>query len=187
MISRKVLAVDRIASLLLALALIAGGAAAVWWWSGRSGLGQSLDTAPVTDVTAAAWWPAAAAAAGLVLALLGLRWLAAHVRRTTVSSLALRGSGRGGRLDVDTGRVASAAASAYADTLGVRSARGTVLRDRGQLVVRIVATIDRDADLADLAERADRVAADLATVLERPELRCSVELRVARTPVSLGR
>ncbi|GAB3996531.1 Asp23/Gls24 family envelope stress response protein [Nocardioides marmoraquaticus] len=187
MITRTVLAVDRLATLLLSLALLAGGAAAIWWWTGTSGLPRTLSTGPVTDVTDAAWFPAAAAATGLVLALLGLRWLTAHVRRTTVPSLHLRGSGRQGRLQVDTSRVAAAAAAAYADTLGVRSARGRVVRDRGQLVVRISATIDRDADLALLAEQADRVATELAGVLERPELRCSVELKVAGVTSALAR
>lgn len=187
MITRTVLAVDRLATLVLSLALLAGGAGAVWWWTGTSGLPDTLGTTIVSDVTGAAWFPAAAAAAGVVLVLLGLRWLAAHVRRTTVASLHLRGSGRQGRLQVDTSRVAAAAAASYADTLGVRSARGRVLRDRGQLVVRISATIDRDADLALLAEQADRVATELAGVLERPELRCSVELRVAGVTSALAR
>ena len=187
MITRTVLLVDRVATLLLGLALVAGGALAIWWWTGPSALTGTLDLAPVQRVVDAGWWPAAAGIGGVALALVGLRWLAVHVRRATVPRLQLSGSGRGGRLEVDTGRMANAAAESYAATPGVRSARGRVVRDRGQLVVRVSATVDRDADLAELAREADRLAADLHQVLDRPDLRCSVELRVAGLAATLSR
>ena len=116
---------------------------------------------------------------GLLLALLGLRWIAAHLGRPTVSRLHLTGSGSGGRLDARAAKVAGAAADALADTIGVRSARGTVVRDRGQLVARLTATLEPDADLGVVARQADLVSAQLRQVLDRDDVRCSVELRVA--------
>lgn len=186
--SRTVRVIDRLATLLVALVLLGVGAAALWWWSGRSSLPGTVDTASVDDVLAAAWWPAVTLVAGLVLVLLGLRWLLAHARRSTVDKLHLPGSGDAGRLEVAGSGIADAAAEAFADTLGVRSASGRVVDDRGQLVLRISATIESDADLTRLAERADVVAADLARALDRPDLRCSVELSTARLPaLPLGR
>ncbi|ROR92320.1 hypothetical protein [Nocardioides aurantiacus] len=179
MTSRRTLFVDRVATLLLSLLLLAGGAAAAYWWSGRSPFGDRLDLAVVRDAVEAAWFPWVAALVGIVLALLGLRWILAHLGRPTVSRLHLSGSGSGGRLDVNAGQVAGAAADALADTIGVRSARGTVVRDRGQLVARLTATIEPDADLGVVARQADLVSAQLREVLDRDDVRCSVELRVA--------
>lgn len=178
MISRRTLVLDRAVTLVLSVALLAGGGLAVWWWSGTSGLAEQVDLGPAESTLAAVWWPAVAALVGLVLVLVGLRWLLAHLGGGQVPTLHLRGSGEGGRLEVDPSRVAAAAAAAFADTAGVRSARGRIVRDRGQLVARISATIELDADLAGLAHRADEVSADLDRALGRQDLYCSVELRV---------
>ncbi|SDS50282.1 hypothetical protein SAMN04488570_2022 [Nocardioides scoriae] len=187
MTSRRTLFLDRVATLLLALLLVAGGAAAAYWWSGRSSLPGTLDTGAVRDVVDAAWFSWIAALVGLVLILLGLRWIAAHLGRPTVSKLHLKGSGSQGRLDVAGSKVAGAAASALADTIGVRSARGTVVRDRGQLVAKLTAVIEPEADLRVVARQADIVSAQLRQVLEREDVRCSVEIRVATFARSLAR
>lgn len=187
MISRFTLAVDRVATLVLALLLLAAGALGAWWWTGRSSLPGTLRSGSAEDLIAQAWWPVASAVVGVILVLLGLRWIAAHLNRQKVSNLRLRGSGPKGRLDVVGTKVAGAAADAFSDTLGVRSARGVVVRDRGQLVARISAVIEPEADLALLARQADTVSAQLAQALERDDLRCSVNLRVAGRPRRLPR
>lgn len=177
--SRTTVAVDRVILVLLGLLLLAGGAGAAYWWSGRSGLADEVDLSPAGDVASTGWWPVALGAVSLVLILVGLRWIGAHLRRGIVPDLAVSGSDRTGRLRVTTSRLAAAAAEAFQDSMGVRSASGRVVDDRGQLVVRISATIDKDADLAALARRADEVAHDLATMTGRQDLSCSVELKVA--------
>ena len=187
MTSRRTLLLDRAATLLLALALLAGGAAAAYWWSGRSPFADTLDLSAATDVTEASWFGGVAALVGVVLALLGLRWILAHLGRPTVSRLHLSGSGAGGRLGVHAGQVAGAAADALEDTIGVRSARGTVVRDRGQLVARLTATIEPDADLGVVARQADLVSAQLREVLDRDDVRCSVEIRVAARSRGIAR
>lgn len=187
MISRATLAVDRFATLLLALALIAGGALGIWWWTGDSSLPTRSDTGQLQDLVGQSWWPWASAIAGLVLILLGVRWIASHVRTTKVKRLNLKGSGSEGRLGVDGTRVAGAAADAFTDTLGVRSAKGSVRHDRGQIVANLSATIEPEADLHQVAEQADLVSAELAQVLGREDLRCSVELTVARIAKPLER
>lgn len=191
MTTRKTLFIDRLATLLLALALLAGGLAALWWWSGRTLGGvtpaDEARNSAVSDALDASWSGWAAAAVGVVLVLVGLRWILAHLRSHTVSRLRLDGSGSEGRLEVAGPKVVGAAADAYADTFGVRSASGTVVRDRGQLVARIRATIEPEADLALLARRADEVAAQLGQALERDDVRCRVLLRVAARGRSLPR
>lgn len=187
MISRRTLLLDRAATLLLALSLIAAGLAASYWWSGRSPLPDRLDLTAVSDVVGSAWFPWVAALVGLLLALVGVCWIAAHLGRPTVSRLHLTGSGAGGRLDVGASKVAGAAADALGDTIGVRSTRGTVVRDRGQLVARLTATLEPDADLGAVARQADLVSAQLRQVLDRDDVRCSVELRVAARGPGLAR
>lgn len=180
MISRPIMALDRVATLVLSLALLTLGLLGIWWWTGTGPLPTKSSTTPVQDVVATGWWPWASALLGLLLVYLGIRWLAAHLSRSTVTELQLRGSGKQGTLIVTAGKVTDAAAESFADTLGVRSAKGTMIRDRGQLVAKITAVVEAYADLPAIAKQADRVAAEFAHVLGRDDLRCRVELRVAR-------
>lgn len=183
MTTRKTLLIDRITTFVLALAFIAAGATAIWWWSGRSLNGTTLpatsNATSAIDLVDQTWFAWTAAIVSVVVALVALRWIAAHLTPNKVSQLRLGSSGTTGRLDANASKVAGAAADAYADTLGVRSAKGSVIRDRGQLVARIDATIEPDSDLALLSRRADEVSSQLKTVLERDDLRCSLHLKVA--------
>ncbi|MGL5817902.1 MAG: hypothetical protein ACRCYR_10090 [Phycicoccus sp.] len=184
---RRTVALDRVAVLLTGLLLLAVGVAGLVWWRGDLGLSGPVDTTVVTDATEQPWWPWAVGAAGVLLVALGLRWLAAHLRSSRVGDLRLPGSGPQGRLTADVGPVARAAGESLAATPGVRSARGGVDRDRGRLVAHLRATIEPDADLAAVAAASDRVAADLRTVLQRDDIRCRVDLRVAQHGRNLPR
>ena len=180
MTSRATVAVDRFAALVVAVVLIAGGAAAItWWFHLVGGLPGSIDVSALTDATTRSWWPWAAAVVGLLLVVLGLRWLVAHLPRRSVSHLTLPGSARSGRLRVAAGPLAAAAAASLATADGVTSSSGRVRRERGQLVAALKATITPDADLGAVAQAADRTARDLAGVLERDDVRCVVRLHVA--------
>ncbi len=187
MTSRKLLLLDRVATFLLALVLLALAGMAIWWFTGTSPLPERTKTAALQEVVDQQWWPWAAAAAGVVLILLGLRWLLAHLSSPRVSRLTLRGSHPGGKLAIDASRAASAAAQAFAATPGVRSAKGQIVKDRGRMVATVSAVIEPEADLPLLAAGADQVSADLAEVLGRDDLRCSVQLRVATRGRSLAR
>ena len=180
MISRATVAADRFAAFVVAVVLIAGGAAAItWWFHLVAGLPRTIDVSAVQDATTRSWWPWATAVVGLLLVVVGLRWLVAHVRRAPVSHLTLPGSDRSGRLRVATRPLAAAAAASLAAADGVTSSSGQVRRERGQLVAALKATITPDADLEAVAEAADQAARDLARVLERDDVRCVVRLRVA--------
>jgi len=178
--SRAVIGLDRFAAFVVGVVLVAVGALAVLWWLGPFGwMPDSLDTSPLTDTTSESWWPWVCGAVALVLLVVGLRWLLAHLPTRRVSDLTLPGSRSDGKLRAAAGPVAKAAADVLAATPGVRSAGGRVLHERGQLVARLDATVEAEADLAVIADAADSVAAQVARVLERDDLHCQVQLKVA--------
>jgi len=180
--SRAVVAWNRVVTLLLGLVLLALGAAAVLWWLGTfPGWPTQLHTDQVTQATQQPWWPWAAGGAGLVLALLGLRWLASHLPDRGVTTITLPGSSRAGRLDAQVRPIASAAAEAFALTPGVRSARGVIQEERGQVIAKLRATVEPHVDLQLVAAAADRVSADLRQVMQRDDIVCQVNLAVARS------
>ncbi|WP_432574307.1 hypothetical protein [Kineococcus sp. SYSU DK005] len=184
--SRSVLALDRLVALVVGLVLIALGLAAAAWYPGWlarlwPAAPRELQLRTATDAFAASWWGWAAGAAGVVLVLLALWWLLAHLPRRGVGTLPLPGSARGARLLIDPDGPVDTAADVLAGTPGVRSARGRVLRDRGRLVVDVRATVEPDADLAEVVAAADAVTGDLRHVLGREDARARVRLSVART------
>ncbi len=178
--SRVTLAVDRLVTVVVALALIVAGVVGVAWWSGRIvRLPARLDLSGLGWLPRQPWWPWALGALGVLLVLLGLRWLVGHLPDRGVSHLNLTGSNPGGKLMVEARTVASTAAEVLQDTPGIRLARGRLQRDRGQLVARLDATIEPGADLKLVAAAADEVSAQLCQLLQRDDLHCRVQLRTA--------
>ncbi|WP_432561744.1 alkaline shock response membrane anchor protein AmaP [Kineococcus sp. SYSU DK003] len=183
--SRAVLGLDRFLALLAGIVLLVAGAATAAWGAGWlvrvwSRSPQTLQLQTASDTFTTAWWPWAVGIAGAVSALLGLWWLLAHLPRRGVGPLSLPGSGRAGRLLIDPSGAASTAAEVLQETFGVRSASSRVVRDRGQLVVELKATVEPDADLTSVVAATDDVAADLQQVLGRDDARARVRLAVAR-------
>lgn len=185
--SRAVIAFDRIAASFVALLLIVAGLAGLAWWRGNLGLSGPLDSSALVDQTTQPWWAWVAGLLGAALVLLGLRWLAGHVITRGVGQVRLPGTGKQGRLTAQVKPVAQAAAEVLEHTDGVRSVRGTINRDRGQLVARLTATIEPQADLAVVTAAADAVSADLKKVLAREDLHCLVNLRVAHRGRQMSR
>ncbi|MFC4071790.1 hypothetical protein [Actinoplanes subglobosus] len=168
---RLVLGLDRTVTLVLGSALIAAGIVLVF----RPGLRPRLDAVALHSATGQPWWPWACA----LLAITGVWWLLAHLPRPTIAALLLPGSGQPGRLLLDPRGPATLAAEILAETPGVRSAHGRVLRDRGQIVVVINAVAEPHANLDDIADAADAVTADLHAVLDRDDVTARVNLAVA--------
>ncbi|MDC7123125.1 hypothetical protein OMK64_16460 [Cellulomonas fimi] len=188
---RSVLAVDRVLLLLLGLVLVVAGVAAVGWQVGF--LSDVWPSAPdrlavdTETVTQTSGYPVLLALAGVLLVGLGLWWLVAHLPRRSVGALRLPAGDRAGRLTVDPGPAVATAAEVLAEASDVRAARGSVLRDRGELVVRLRATVDPGADLPAVVAACDRVLADLARVLPSDRLRSRVEISVLREPAAAPR
>jgi hypothetical protein len=184
--SRALVSLDRNVTFVLGLLLIAGGVLVIGWnYDLFSWLPSSVSVTPVMDVTKKGWWAGALAAAAVLLFLLGLRWLVAHLPgRSKVSKLALPGSAAEGRLNVDAGSAVSAACAALEARHDVRSAKGDVRRDRGQLVIDMRATLEPRCDLAEVATAIDDATATLTRSLERSDLHCRARLDVATSDKS---
>jgi len=179
--SRSVIALDRVVTAVLGLALIAAGVLAIgWFFAWWTWLPEQVDGSAALRTTGEEWWPWLLAAAAVLLVLLGLYWLLAHAPGRRVSSLQLPGSGSAGRLSVDAGGAVSAACAELAGRHDVRSAKGQVRRDRGQLVIDISAVLEPRTDLADVAAAVDRAATALTGSLERPDVHYRVRLDVGR-------
>ena len=181
---RSTLAFDRVLVLLLGLVLLVVGVAAVGWQVGFletvwPDVPSSLDV-DSGRLTGASSYPLLAGIVGVALVLIGLWWLLAHLPRRSVGSLRLPSGDQPGRLVVDPGPAVSTAAEVLAEDPIIRSARGAILADRGELVVRLRATVDPDSDLDDAVAACDRVLSDLAHVLPADQLRSRVELSVLR-------
>ena len=181
---RSILAFDRVLVVLLGLVLIVLGVAAVGWQAGF--LGSVWADVPdeisvdSTTVTEASSFAVVAGVVGAALIVVGLCWLVAHLPRRSVGSLRLPSGEQPGRLVVDPGPAVATAAEVLADDPLIRSAKGAVLADRGENVVRLRATVDPEADLGEVVAACDRVLADLAHVLPADQLRSRVELSVLR-------
>lgn len=178
--TKQLRGVDRTVTALVGSVLFGLGAMAILWRLDIVlDLPRSIDTERVTDVLATSWWPWASGVVGMVLVLLGLRWLGAHLPSAGVGELNLPGTGATGRLRFNATSAASAAAQQLSQHPAVRSAKGKVRRDRGQLDVAINATVDPAADLRELAQDTDQIVADLARVMGRHDLYGRVRLKIS--------
>jgi hypothetical protein len=177
--SRATVGLDRLMTLVMGIVFISGGLLVLNWYYGWWGsLPESLDTDRALRVTSTVWWPWALAGAAILLFLLGVRWLVAHTPPGRVTELGLPGSGSEGRLEVDASGAVQAACENLQTRHDVRSAKGTVRRDRGQLLVDIRAVLEPHGDLRDIASAIDATTATLVNCLERPDLHCRVRLAI---------
>lgn len=179
--SRFTLAIDRVVALVIGLVLLVAGAyALIWWQGGLLSLPTRLHTSALNGVTNDSWWPWAAGAGGVILAVIGLRWLAAHLPRRALPAFRLPGSAANGRLDVESSAIADAAARELGDIPGVRSVRARLVQDRGQDVLSMRGQIDSDADLVALGHATDLVSRHVAEAAARDDLQCRIQLGVHR-------
>lgn len=191
--SRRTVLLDRIALLLVGLALIALGVTGLLWWLAVDrnvpvgSWAPRLSTAGLREYLHTPWWPWAIGGAGLVLVLLGLRWLLAHLLRNGIDELRLDGSGPSGQLVAAGSPIMAAAAQWIRQTPGVRSATGRFEVDRGTPVARLDVTVEPRADLARVGAACATVNRDISAVLRRPDVRCLVVVDVARRGRALPR
>lgn len=176
---------DRAATLVAGLVLIAIGAAAFVWDRGL-GLNWSdhPDTGRVLHFLRSDWVPWAAGVGGALVVILGLGWLAAHARRRRVGRLPLEATGPSGTPPaspaVDVGAIASVAATELARRPDVVGCRGKAVRDRRQLVVELTPTLSAQADLAAVAAAAEHAAANVHSALGRNDVHVRIAARVRR-------
>ncbi|MBB5790458.1 hypothetical protein [Jiangella mangrovi] len=179
--NRAAAGAERIAVLVVGLALLVLGAGAAAWE--RDCIPDAVDAVDQLDVSALldrtdeSWWSWAVGLLGLLLVVIGLLWLRAHARRRSLGRLKLPGTGRGGALEADSGALLDAASAALDETPGVTARGGRVWRDQREVVAELRAALDPGADLDEVADAADRAAAVLSTSLgPQAPARCRVLL-----------
>ncbi|NIZ92445.1 hypothetical protein [Kineococcus rubinsiae] len=186
------LALDRVLVLLLGLVLLVGGVATALWGAGRLPAAvtapEELRTGALTRAFDASWWTAAAAVGGVVLALLGIRWLVGHLPARAGGTVALTGSAPGRRLALDLDSPVSVAADVLGTTAGVRSARGSLSRGpRGGRIVTLRAVVEPTADIPAVVTAAEGVCEDVLGVIGRTDVQARVQVAVARRARGLPR
>lgn len=160
-------ALDRLAALVAGVALVGLGAALLLWNTDVVEQFPETVTAPgLVSATDMAWWPWALAGAGLVCALLAIRWLFSHTPASSAGTLRLADPEGLGRVSIDLGSLADAAAAHLAARPDVSSAKGKAVVERGVRTIELTVKARSVEDLAALVAAANEVSAELARSLE---------------------
>ncbi|OBB58241.1 hypothetical protein A5757_17245 [Mycobacterium sp. 852013-51886_SCH5428379] len=157
--TRSAVALDRLVVALAGLALVAGGAGALWWALGPRAADPLVLGSAATAVDQT-WWPWAAGGVGVLIILVGLRWLAAHHRPPRTRTLDI---GRG--MTADVASVADAAAVALEARPDVVAAGARSVTERGVPTVMLTATVAARAGLPAAVAAVDQVSATVEDML----------------------
>lgn len=159
--------IDRIAAFVLgSLLLIVGVAMVIWTTHLIDGTPAYLTAPGLVLAAQTAWWPWAVTAAGILLVVLGLRWLATHRPARRAGNLTLADSNlTDGCLSADLGSLADAAAAELRERPAIRSASGKAVIDRGKPSIHLDVTAAGTDTLAHAAAAADEVAATAVGML----------------------
>lgn len=165
--TRLALTFDRLMTALVGLGLVAVGLGAVGWQNGRVAGGRSVSFAVVVDAAQAGWWPWAIGACGILLIVLGLRWLFAHRPARKASRIRLESPHAEpfSPNTADATSVAHAAATVLASDPVVLKATGAATLDKSTPTVTLTATVNARHGLHAGARAADAVARDVALML----------------------
>ncbi|MDN3242457.1 hypothetical protein [Glycomyces tritici] len=180
-------AIDRPAAAVIGLLLLAGGAAVVDWRFDLAGVWNRLDTDTVHSTVDADWFPWAALAAAVVLAVFALWWLVSRLPRRTEGRVALAGTGSD-RVDLDVRSVAPRLRTDLERHAPVDRVTSRRFEIRGGQLVRLHAHVDPRADGASLIKATGDLAASVATAFPDGEVTVRVIVdgpkreRARRTP-----
>lgn len=143
---------DRFLVGLLGLALLTGAGLFIAWMLRVLDPGDEIETDPVLALSEEIWWPWALAALGVLLVLLGARWLLAQAPRAAATDVRLPGSGHGGRFTASLGPVLKTAEEALA---------------RHPLITKVsTSTQDHDERIGVVVDVTMRADAPLSTVVD---------------------
>jgi hypothetical protein len=177
--SRSSTALDRTATLIVGLCLIAVGAAAIIWNTSWLPHIPETITAPGLALSARSWWwPWAVTAAGIALVFLGLRWLASHSLARRAHTIALTGSGENGTITANLAAIATATAHHLQADPSVHSAKATAIMDRGRRTLDITATTASVTDVPAAVAAADQVCCEAITMLGDDTVATRARIRV---------
>lgn len=160
--TRLAVAFDRVVVLLVGGALVAAAVLTVAWQRGAIGGGGRLRMV-FLDVMTAPWWPWASAAFGVLLILVGLRWLLAHRGPAKANSVVLAGDESA--LSANAAAAARAAAERLSLQHNVIKATGAAAIEHGHPVVTLNVTVPSRGGLPRISDDVDDVARTLDSML----------------------
>lgn len=170
--TRPTAAMDRLATAIVGILLVAGGAAVLIWDTALvADIPESITAPGLVRASETSWWPWASAGAGIVLALVALRWLVAHRPTPRIDRTAIDGTFidaedvTSGRATADITALASASARALEIHTCVKKASAKAVIDRRQRIIMIDATAQSPELLGEAALAADQVARDAITMI----------------------
>lgn len=176
--TRRLAAIDRIASTVVGLGLLAAGAALLDWryrWVGT--WDDTLSTARLDDVQSSAWWPWAFAAAGILLGAIGLVWILSHAPRRGERAVRQAGaSDRTGTVHVDLNDVAKAVAADLEARTAATHVKGTAHRQGRTHVIELRGQLDPHVTGDDIESVASRCAHDVSDAFPDGHTVCRVLL-----------
>lgn len=161
--SRAPYKLDRLATIVVAVLLIALGLVLIDWryhlvlhtYSRRISLG------PVPQWATTSWWPWALAAATVVLGLIGLWWLLAHLRRATANDTKMAQSDPGGTITLDTSSLATAMADALQASGPFAAVKASTTRVGHTTMVLLTARPGEHADGPSISQATQNLGAQL--------------------------
>lgn len=179
----RTLAIDRTATILFGLLLIAGGLTVIDWRFDLVGAWTRLDTGSIADAFDTDWFPWAAGAAAVVFGVLALWWLLARIPRPVEGRVRL-GSEGADRIEVDVKSIVPRLREELERNAPVdHVTSGRTPSDAGQLV-ELRASVDPRADGESLIRAADDLSASVAEAFPDGQVTVRILVDAPRRPGS---
>lgn len=188
--TRRLVVIDRLVTLVVGLGLVAGGLALLDWklelvrsWP------STIELGGYPELSDRSWWWWSIGGAGVVLGLVALLWLLAHVPRPHRAPVRTESRTALGAVKIDVESLARAAGRRFENLAPVIEASGSSRRLRRQDVVELKARIDLRSDGPLILDAARQCRDDVAATLPDRQVACRVLLsgpRRVRRPRSSG-
>ncbi len=188
--TRRLVVIDRLVTLVVGLALVAGGLALLdWRFELVRSWPQEIELGRYSELSGQSWWWWSVGGAGVVLGLLAVLWLLAHVPRPHRAPVRTENRTELGSVKIDVESLARTAGRRFQSLAPVIEASGASRRLRRQDVVELKARIDLRSDGPLILEAARQTRDDVEATLPGRQVACRVLLsgpRRVRRPRSGG-
>ncbi|MBO1755017.1 alkaline shock response membrane anchor protein AmaP [Allobranchiibius sp. CTAmp26] len=184
--SRAPYKLDRLATIVIALLLIALGLALIDWRYHLvlHGYSRRISLGSLPNWAATSWWPWAFAVATLILGLIGTWWLLAHLRNTTTKQTKMPQSDPHGTITLDTASLASAVADSLQKSGPFTSVKASSSQAGAATTVLVTAHLDKHADGTSIHEATQALQTQLRSAFPDQGVTARVLLDQTRSPRS---